>query len=167
LEPRDVRVRYQRLQQPERLDQLLEHLMERLLQREAREIARLHQVLQLAAHDGCQTNWLANYFGQERTAPCGHCQWCRTGQPLAIPPRATAVPDRYLIRSAIDIRETHPELQEEASVLARYLCGIRSPRTTRAGLRSYELFGACRNIPFQSVVAAIRQEGGCLFPEGF
>jgi ATP-dependent DNA helicase RecQ len=167
LEPRDSRVRYRRIQQLGQLDQLLDGLMGRLLQREAREIIRLHQVLQLATHDGCQTNWLASYFGEQRTAPCGHCQWCRTGQPLAMPPSGTRAPDGSIIRAAIEAREILPELREEPPVLAKFLCGIRSPRTTRAGLTSHELFGACRTVPFQSVMDAVRQEGGSLFPQGF
>ena len=167
LQPSDVRVRYRRIQQPGQLEQLVDRLMARLLQREAREIARLREVLQLATHDGCQTNWLAAYFGEQRTAPCGHCQWCRTGQLLAMPPSNTRVPERSIIRSAIDARETHEELREEPSVLAKFLCGIRSPRTTRARLTSHELFGACQTMPFQSVLNAVRQEGGSLFPAGF
>ena len=149
LEPRDVRVRYRRIHQPDQLDHVLDGLMARLLQREAREIARLHQVLQLASHDGCHTNWLASYFGEQRTAPCGHCQWCRTGQPLAVPPNATRAPDRSSIRAAIDAREIHEELREEPAVLAKFLCGIRSPRTTRAGLTSHELFRTAKPYRFR------------------
>jgi len=167
LKPRDVRVRYRRLHTPAQLHHLLDRLMERMLQREAREVARVHEILQIAAHDGCQTNWLASYFGEQRTAPCGHCQWCRTGQTLVVPPSGTMAPDVSIIRSAIETRQRHAELREEASVLAKFLCGIRSPWTTRARLTAHPLFGACRSVPFQSVVNAIRQDGGALFPEGF
>jgi ATP-dependent DNA helicase RecQ len=167
LEPCDVRLRYRRIQQPGQLDQLLDWLMGRLLQRESREIARLHQVLQFAAHDGCQTNWLAAYFGEVREAPCGHCQWCRTGQPLAMPLSGATTPDRSIIRAALEARELHAELREEPSVLVKFLCGIRSPWTSRAKLMSHALFGACRTAPFQSVANIVRQEGGSLFPEGF
>ena len=71
--------------EPAQLEQLVHLLMERLMQREAREIARLHEILRLATHDGCQTNWLAAYFGEERAAPCGHCSWCRTHMRLVLP----------------------------------------------------------------------------------
>jgi hypothetical protein len=86
---------------------------------------------------------------------------------LAMPPSGTRAPDRSIIRSAIEARARHSELREEPSVLAKFLCGIRSPRTTRAGLTSHELFGTCRTVPFQSVVNAVRQEGGSRFPQGF
>ena len=148
LKPRDVRVRYRRIRQPGQLEHLVDRLMARLLQREAREIARLHEVLHLATHDGCQTNWLASYFGEQRTAPCGHCQWCRTGQPLAMPPSGTRVPDRSIIRAAIDAREMHEELREEPSVLAKFLCGIRSPRTSHAQAHVARAF---RRLPDHTV----------------
>jgi ATP-dependent DNA helicase RecQ len=84
-----------------------------------------------------------------------------------MPPSGAKAPDRSIIRLAIEARARHPELREEPSALAKFLCGIQSPRTTRAGLASHELFGAGRTVPFQSAVNAVRQEGGSLFPEGF
>jgi ATP-dependent DNA helicase RecQ len=84
-----------------------------------------------------------------------------------MPPSSTRAPDRSIIRLAIEAREIYPELREEPSVLAKFLCGIRSPWTTAARLTSHELFGACQTVPFQSVVNAVRQQGGSLFPQGF
>ena len=46
-------------ERPDDLDTLASTLYQRKLERETREIARLDQVLTLAAHDGCQTAFLA------------------------------------------------------------------------------------------------------------
>ena len=48
-------------------------------------------------------------------------------------------------------------------MLAKFLCGIPSPWTTRARLKSHRLFGACRAVPFQAVLNTIRQEGAASF----
>ncbi len=48
-----VRNRYDRRRLPTNLDELARALHQRTLEREAREIGRLRQVLELAAHDGC------------------------------------------------------------------------------------------------------------------
>ena len=54
--------------------------------REEQEIRRIQHVLQLVTHDGCQVNALVGYFGEKRTAPCGHCMHCATGKAQALPP---------------------------------------------------------------------------------
>src|SRR5262249_50796823 len=46
--------RFRRLRLPTDLEALAEDLHRRTREREAREIARLNQVLELAGHDGCQ-----------------------------------------------------------------------------------------------------------------
>jgi ATP-dependent DNA helicase RecQ len=141
--------------------------MGRMGQREAGEVARVQEVLRFAEYEGCQSNWLAGHFGEQRSVPCGHCQWCRTHRGLDSPFHPQVRLDLSVIRAAIDARQMHPELQDEPRVLARFLCGVTSPRTTRARLTSHQLFGVCRAVHFQVVVNAIRQEGGSLFPEGF
>ncbi|HYX22576.1 MAG TPA: ATP-dependent DNA helicase RecQ, partial [Thermoanaerobaculia bacterium] len=55
----------------EEMAQLAQSLHQRTLERESREIARLDQVLTLAAHDGCQTAFLAAHFGELLPHPCG------------------------------------------------------------------------------------------------
>ncbi|MFL6260783.1 MAG: hypothetical protein ACJ76Y_13805 [Thermoanaerobaculia bacterium] len=56
---------YHWLRRPDDLDALASSLHQRTLERETREIARLDQVLTLAAPDGCQTAFLAAHFGEQ------------------------------------------------------------------------------------------------------
>ena len=42
--------------------------------------------------------------------------------------------------------------------LARFLCGIASPATTRAKLRTHALFGAFESVPFQEVLAFVERQ---------
>src|SRR3954469_5370566 len=87
--PRACATPYRWLRPPEDLDALASSLHQRTLERETREIARLDEVLTLAAHDGCQTAFLAAHFGEQLPGPCGHCSWCENGgQPAKLLPPA-------------------------------------------------------------------------------
>ena len=91
LNVKGVRNRYRRLKPCADFDGLAEELYASTQRREQREIARLHQVLELVGHDGCQVASLCHYFGETREAPCGHCSWCLDGrQPLVVPARPEA-----------------------------------------------------------------------------
>ena len=77
--------RFRRLKSPPNVDALATTLHRRTLDREAREIARLNQVVELVGHDGCQVSRLGDHFGEPLAQPCGHCSWCLNGQPVRKP----------------------------------------------------------------------------------
>jgi ATP-dependent DNA helicase RecQ len=83
-----VRHRFHRLRLPSDLSAVAQASHAHTLNREGRELARLHQVLELATHDGCQMARLCAHFGEVLPAPCGHCTWCLSNHsPLRLAPR--------------------------------------------------------------------------------
>jgi ATP-dependent DNA helicase RecQ len=150
----DVRQRYTRLRPGENAAALTAELLDRCLRREAHEVARLQQVLDLVTQDGCQTNALVSYFGEARAAPCGHCTSCLTGHRQELPPRQPPPP----LPAGLDVvafealRDAHPEALGEARQCARFLCGLTSPALTRAKLSRHPLFGALEERRFGEVL---------------
>lgn len=134
---------------------LVAALAERFDRREEQEIARLRQVIDLVETDGCQTNALLRYFGEERTAPCGHCTLCTTGRRTRFPRPAPPPP----IESRIDtdtlsaLCSTAPAALGHARQQARFLCGLTSPATTRAKLTKHVLFAVLEAHAFHDVWA--------------
>ena len=63
-----LRHTFRLLHVPPDLDALADALHQRLLDREARELERLGQVLDLAGHDGCQVSRLGEHFGEPLAA---------------------------------------------------------------------------------------------------
>ncbi len=153
-----VRLRYQRLRQPESLDALAAELHRRGLTREQAEIQRLQQVLELVTLDACQTNALAAHFGQQRTQPCGHCSWCLRGK-SELPPRPPVTIGEDTLRAADQLRREQAEVLDSPRRLARFLCGIPSPRLSRHKLSGHRLFGRLQELPFGEVMAALAQAG--------
>ncbi|HJT31051.1 MAG TPA: RecQ family zinc-binding domain-containing protein, partial [Pirellulales bacterium] len=128
-------------------------LFAQLEERETRDIARLNQVLELAGLDGCQVMRLCEHFGERRSKPCGHCTWCLNGQrPTPLPPRRQATIDEDTWRQAQALVRRNPEVLGEPRALARFLCGMTSPRLSAAKLGKDPLFGSLADVPFAKVL---------------
>jgi ATP-dependent DNA helicase RecQ len=152
-----VRHRFRRREMPANLELLAEDLHRRTLEREKREIGRLRQVLELAGHDGCQVSRLGEHFGEPLPQPCGHCSWCLAGGTVVpLPARQARSMDPAVQQQALSLRRQQPEVFRDPRTLARFLCGLSSPRLTREKLGSHALFGSQEQVPFPEVLAWAR-----------
>lgn len=150
----DARLRYTRLRPEEDAAALSEEMATRFTAREIAEIKRLHQVLKLVEHGGCQTNALVGYFGEKRTEPCGHCGFCLSGKRRKLPPPREREPiPEELTEEIRALRAAHPEALGESRQAARFLCGLTSPALTKAKLSRHPRFGALEEYPFAQVLS--------------
>ncbi len=153
-----ARQAYRLLQPAPDLPRLGSLLAERLLQREGREVARVRAMLEFAQERGCLTRRLLNHFGEAMDADCGHCGPC-----LDEPPRPVPAPTvRQLGLAEWDLvarlrSEGHAALASPRQ-LARFLCGLTSPATTRAKLTKDRRFGKLADVPFRDVLRFVE---GC------
>jgi ATP-dependent DNA helicase RecQ len=149
----DARQRYTRLREADEAE-LTAELVARCERREQGEIERLQRVVALVTHDGCQTNALVGYFGEQRERPCGHCTYCRTGRPQSLPdaPALPPLPAGLAVDEFLALREAHPESLGEPRQAARFLSGLTSPALTRARLARHPLFGALEGRRFGEVL---------------
>jgi ATP-dependent DNA helicase RecQ len=146
-----IRQGYRRLKMPDNMESLTALLNERFQKREANDIDRIRQVLTFTQQDGCLTQHLLAYFGEEREA-CGHCCRCRGKKPSPLQPHHDPdfdEQDEKRIQALIV--EGHDALRSPRQ-LARFLCGITSPATTRAKLRKNGMFAAYDSFPFKKVL---------------
>ncbi len=158
-----VRYRYERLKQPPDLVALADRLNERMAQREQAEISRLQQVLTLAGADGCQTAILAAHFAEILPQPCGHCSWCIEGQQF-IPERAAPpIPAdlRLKVQELLQNDDANNILRDPRS-LTRFLCGVTSPKISRARLARHALFGELERVPFKRVLEWVEERQAVL-----
>jgi ATP-dependent DNA helicase RecQ len=152
LQASGVRHRYRRLTKPQSLEQLAESLYQRMIKREAGELARLQQVLKLVQLESCQHEMLANHFGETLQTPCGHCSSCR-GEIAPIPGAADASIPQELTESLMPFLHEKQADIDSPRTLSRFLCGITSPKLTRAKLTRHPLFGSLAEVPFDQVMS--------------
>ncbi len=157
VEAAGVRQGYRLKQQPGCLPALCDELSRRFQERERRDIARTRRVLAYAEATGCWTSHLLDYFGEKR-GDCGHCGRCE-GQPCVPlpPPRRTAPPDGWQRQLHALLSERHAALAVPRQV-ARFLCGLSSPATSRAKLRAHPLYGLMHSTPFHDVLTLVASE---------
>jgi ATP-dependent DNA helicase RecQ len=134
-------------------------LAELFARREERDLERMAGLLEFAAAPGCITRRLLAHFGENLDGEnCGHCHFCRTGEPAArIELPATPIP----LLTDTDAEEIRALIFEENAALSspraltRYLCGLTSPATTRAKLTKRPAFGRYAAVPFRTVLAQV------------
>ena len=135
---------------------LLATLNARFLDRESRDVARVRAMLDFATEPGCLTARLTRHFGEELPADCGHCGPClgEAPEPLPVPPRRPFDDGHRALVKELKT-EGHKALATPRQ-LARFLCGLASPATTRAKLAKDTRFGALADFPFARVLKLIQ-----------
>lgn len=123
--------------------------------RETSDLARLDSIVSFAEAPGCAPRRLLEYFGESLPSPCGHCGRCKGETAAPLPrstPREISLSDLQAIK---ELRaEGHAALRGERA-LARFLCGISSPATTRDRLTRHDAFGMLEAVPFHVVLAQV------------
>ena len=156
LQPAEPRQRYAVLAAADDRRALVDAMAARFDRRERSEIERVQRVLALVTADECQVRALVAYFGEERREPCGHCSHCLSGA-VELPP-ATPLPEPTAVIAPArmaGLRAEHPAELGQARQLARFLCGLSSPATTRAKLTRHDDYGALSLHRFADVLAAV------------
>jgi ATP-dependent DNA helicase RecQ len=147
-----VRHRLAVLRRPERLERLVDDLVERFERVERGDVERLEGVVAFVEGEGCHTARLVGYFGEAFEGACGHCTFCRTGEAVRLPDTRER-PDFPDAVEGERLRGAHPEVFAEPRALARFLCGLTSPALTAARLRRHVLFGRLETADFREVLA--------------
>ncbi len=162
LKPSSSRQKYRLSEDANRRDvkEITQKMQQLFADRERRDVERLRQVTELASHRGCLTRWLLNYFGEPMKTDCGTCTSCQEREkglsddsPREIPQSVTPpITTGHVAAIQELLREKHPSLRTSRQ-LARFLCGLTSPATSRERLSRHPSFGLLECIPFADVLA--------------
>jgi ATP-dependent DNA helicase RecQ len=99
---------------------------------------------------------LVAYFGEQRSEACGHCSHCLSGAAELPPATALPAPEAVVAPAVIAaLRAEHPAELGQSRQLARFLCGLSSPATTRAKLSRHDSYGVLSAHHFADVLGAI------------
>ncbi|MBI1310690.1 RecQ family ATP-dependent DNA helicase [bacterium] len=159
LKPSGLTNRFRRVKQSSDLSEIEATLTRRMQHREERDLQRLGEVVALATADQCRASLLGAHFGEPLNEPCGHCSACARTDPVDDPLNQAASTERSSVnidetiwREAAALRETERATLASPQRFAKFLCGISSPRLTRAKLSSHPLFGILEHVPFQQLL---------------
>lgn len=151
--PSGVRREYRMKKDPGSIPDLHERMAAAFQRREHADLERLHQVLALSSEPHCLTHALTRHFGEELPGPCGHCDRCRGVPPAEVKRKESREPEEEELLAVRQlISEQHAALGTPRQ-LARFLCGMTSPASTRARLARHDAFGLLGDLPFADVLA--------------
>ncbi|MFT5470536.1 MAG: ATP-dependent DNA helicase RecQ [Verrucomicrobiales bacterium] len=158
LQPSGLRRAYRLSSEHDRnLNALTERLIQNFENSEKGELDRLGEVIRYCESGVCLTQQLLGYFGEELDTECGTCGNCvssESGQrtlPCSVVGKLTM--EQVEIIHAVR-NEKHPSLRHPRQ-MARFLCGISSPKSTRERLSRHDHFGCFERLPFQDVLAQV------------
>ena len=97
---------------------------------------------------------MAKRFCRRRLCRRFSCSFARLS-PSETPPTATI--DEAIWAQTRALREQHGDVLGDPQALARFLCGISSPRLARARLTRDPLFGSLGDVTFERVLARARE----------
>lgn len=134
---------------------LCQKMQKLFMEREKKDAERLALVTDYAEQSSCLTRHLLRYFGEDLTEYCGHCGRCLETSVL-VSRKLPHSPEPSISLAQLEqiqqiIAEGHAALRAPRQ-LARYLCGLTSPATTRDRLTRKDAFGMLEHYPFQKVL---------------
>ncbi len=125
-----------------------------VVDREIGELARLNELFTLMASQKCKHGLLGEHFGQPLQEPCGTCSSCQGLSHDMLPPEYSQVGDSAITAVQRLARE-NPQILCDIPSQAKFLCGMSSPKMTRARLSRDPMFGCCELVPFDVVLEAL------------
>ena len=144
-------------QAPQDMGALKRRISARFLDREKRDTERLEKVIAFAAHEGCRTRFLLSYFGEDLDADCGHCGYCAGDRHNGIPRPEPVLLDGFHEQTIRGLRAERIDALATPRQIARVLCGLNSPKSSRAKLQRREAFGCLADAPFAEVLAFVER----------
>lgn len=121
-------------------------------QKEASEINRIREMVAFFEDSRCLSQQLARYFADENAPEhCQHCSVCN-GHVATLPSSNFAEYERENIPNWIAPYQHAMKDQATPKALARFLCGITTPESTRLKARQMEGFGRLESTPFSEVL---------------
>jgi len=152
--PAGLRQGYRMLERVDDIRGLADDMVAQFVRREAGDIARLRTVVDFAESGACRTRAILEYFGESSGEDCGSCDVCcgesTSGELPCSPVREMEVDEVELVQALVVKR--HAALRSPRQ-LARFLCGLSSPATSRARLTRNDCFGMFEDLPFGDVLA--------------
>ena len=126
------------------------------VEKENKDIARLHAMIKLFETDQCLAKSLSAYFGEELDADCKRCSVCMANEPVKLLlsdlPSLDMMDFQTLVKPLTDATKSPLPV----ALVTRFLCGISSPRLIEYKAKQMAGFGRLEAYPYKNIEKWVR-----------
>ncbi|HNZ32371.1 MAG TPA: RecQ family ATP-dependent DNA helicase [Smithellaceae bacterium] len=141
------------------IDQMTDKIFNIFIDKEARQIRRIQDMIAFFESPNCLNINLASYFGEKLNfTACGHCSVCKQGESLI--QQTADMPDLAcvdLYDLSLDFLNTAKKDASDVN-LTKFLCGIQTPLFRKLKVHKFKHFGMLQQYPFQDVKKRVIDE---------
>lgn len=141
------------------IDSTARNLANLFVEKENKDIARLHAMIELFETDQCLAKSLSAYFGEELDADCKRCSVCMANEPVKLLlsdlPSLDMLDFQTLVKPLTDAEESSLPV----ALVTRFLCGISSPRLIEYKAKKMAGFGRLEAYPYKNIEKWVLKNG--------
>jgi ATP-dependent DNA helicase RecQ len=138
------------------IDAMAQKFADLFIEKEKKDIARIHEMIALFETGQCLAKSLSAYFGEILDGNCRRCSVCMEKEPVKL--LSSALPSlaqqdfHALVKPLMDVSGS----PMPAALVTRFLCGISSPRLVEVKRRKTAGFGRLDAYPYKMVEKWVR-----------
>ncbi len=133
------------------LGSLAQELVNLFINKEKKDVARLHTMIEMFETNQCLAKNLSAYFGEKLARKCNRCSICMDNGPIQLPsskpPSFNGFDFKTLFRTLSDAASSPLEV----TLATRFLCGILTPRLIQYKAKQMPGFGQLGAHPYKAV----------------
>ena len=156
LESKQITDAYGVLNRSENLLDVSARLSQLFATKESNEINRINQMLEFFQATSCLSFELASYFADDQAPThCGHCSVCAGQQAILPSPMIIAIDEEQVAKWVKEFISSSQQLITDQA-LARFLCGIATPLSTKMKASKMAGYGQLEAQPFREVLNTVQ-----------
>ena len=133
------------------IDSTARDLANLFVEKENKDIARLHAIIELFETDQCLAKSLSAYFGEELDADCKRCSVCMANEPVKLLLSDLHSLDMMDFQTLVKPLKDAAESSLPVALVTRFLCGISSPRLIEYKAKQMAGFGRLKAYPYKNI----------------
>jgi len=133
------------------IDSTAQDLANLFVEKEKKDVARLHAMIELFEKNQCLPKSLSAYFGEQLAADCKRCSVCEANEPVKLLssdlPSLDILDFQALVKSLTDAAESPLPV----ALVTRFLCGISSPKLIEYKAKQMAGFGRLAAYSYKNI----------------
>lgn len=133
------------------IDSTAKDLANLFAEKEKKDIARLHAMIDLFETDQCLSKSLSAYFGEKLAFDCKKCSFCMAKEPVKLLSSDLCSLDELDFEALVKSLTNAVEPPLPVALVTRFLCGISSPRLIEYKAKQMAGFGRLAAYPYKTI----------------